>query len=354
MTQHTRRWLWLAIIVTIIALFYAIHEVVLPFIIAIFISYALNPAVEKLHQKKVPRGIATFVFLASFFVIIGLLLVYAIPFLKTELIKFAQDIPGYGERLSQALMPFIKQISSYLEADDFALVRNKVSENLGDMLNWALNFIAKLLTNSLALANLISVIVLTPVIAFYLLRDWPKLMETTGDLLPRKQSNMIIELAHEINKTLGGYIRGQAVVCLILGVIYSTGLYLIGLNYAITIGIVTGVLSFIPYFGAIIGFGAAVGIALGQFGDWTSVGMVAIVFAIGQTIEGAFLAPKLIGNRVGLHPVWVIFSLLAAGSLFGFIGLLLALPIAATIGVILRFLIRKYKKSSLYSGGSKK
>ena len=210
--------------------------------------------------------------------------------------------------------------------------------------------IAGVVTSSVALANLLSLLFITPVVAFYLLRDWDRLKNQTNSLLPQRHAETIRQQLALVDRTLAGFVRGQATVCLVLAAYYGIGLTVIGVDFGLVVGIGIGLISFIPYLGSITGFVVSVGIALAQFDSWLPVGLVVGLFAFGQFLEGYVLTPRLVGDRVGLHPVWVIFALLAGGSLFGFVGLLLAVPAAAVIGVLTRFAVLRYRKSRYYQG----
>jgi predicted PurR-regulated permease PerM len=214
-----------------------------------------------------------------------------------------------------------------------------------------LGVLSSLGSQGLALVGLISLIFITPVVAFYMLLDWDRMVARVDELLPREHAETIRGLAREINEVLAGFLRGQGLVCLFLGVFYAAGLSLVGLKFGLIVGIVTGVLSFIPYLGTVTGFVASVALACFQFWpDYAHIGLVIGIFILGQFIEGNFLQPKLVGNKVRLHPVWVMFAILAFGSLFGFAGALIALPVAAAIGVVARFGIARYEHSRLYWG----
>jgi len=194
---------------------------------------------------------------------------------------------------------------------------------------------------------------ITPVVTFYMLRDWEKLLAAIDGTLPLDHADTIRELARESNAAIAGYVRGQALVCLCLGSIYAIGLSLVGLQFGLVIGLIAGAISFIPFVGTFVGAVMALGMALAQFPpDWIGVAKVAAVFLLGQTLEGNVLSPKLVGDRVGLHPVWIMFALLAGGSLFGFVGILVAVPTAAVIGVIVRYLLRRYRESAIYRGST--
>jgi len=201
-----------------------------------------------------------------------------------------------------------------------------------------------------ALFNTISLLVVTPLVAFYLLRDWDRITAAVDGWLPRDHAPEIRGLARDIDGILAGFVRGQGTVCLFLAVFYGLGLHFVGLEFGLLVGLVTGAISFVPYFGMLIGMVTALGIAFVQFNDWTGFAMVIGVFAAGQVIESFFLTPKLVGERVGLHPVWVIFALMAGGAVFGFTGVLMAVPVAATIGVLVRFVVARYLGSELYRG----
>jgi len=213
-----------------------------------------------------------------------------------------------------------------------------------------MKLVVNILTGGLVLANLLSLVVITPILVFYLLRDWKVFIEHLERNLPKNYRASIVNLGKEMNKSLGGYVRGQSVVCLCLATIYTTGLWLVGLDYAFTVGIISGLLAFIPYVGFIISFTVAIGLALAQFPDWISVGLVALVYATGQTLEATLLTPKLVGDRIGVHPVWIIFALFAGGSLFGFVGVLFALPVAAMTAVLVRAFMRSYRNSVYFKG----
>ena len=209
----------------------------------------------------------------------------------------------------------------------------------------------KLAQGGLAIFNLLALLFLTPVVTFYLLRDWERLVDALDGALPRDHAATIRKLAHESNAAIAGYVRGQALVCITLGTIYAIGLSLVGLQFGLVIGLIAGAISFIPFVGTFVGAVMALGMALVQFPpDWIGVVKVAVVFLIGQMLEGNVLSPKLVGDRVGLHPVWIMFALLAGGALFGFVGVLIAVPVAAVVGVLVRHLIGRYRDSQYYRG----
>jgi predicted PurR-regulated permease PerM len=226
-----------------------------------------------------------------------------------------------------------------------------ISELATQGVGWLTTFLKSLWSGGRALVSLFSLIVVTPVVAFYLIYDWHRMIATVDGWIPVHQRTTVRELAREIDAAIAGFVRGQSAVCLILGSFYAVALTLSGLNFGLLIGLISGLITFIPYVGSMTGLILALGVAVAQFWpDYGSTLVVLGIFLVGQFLEGNVLAPKLVGESVGLHPVWLIFALLAFGYLFGFVGLLVAVPLAATIGVLARFALRRYLESSLYTG----
>jgi predicted PurR-regulated permease PerM len=348
--KNRQIWLWVGLGLAFFGGLYLLQSILMPFLTGLLVAYAMNPAVRRFEKWGISRGFGTGFMILSFFFSIGLLLFIAIPFIQTELLRLAARVPLYGERIMTALKPLLDEASHYIEPNDFERLRSLASTYMGDVITWGIRLLAGILTSSLALANLISLIVITPVVAFYCLRDWSKIVNTIDHWLPRPYEPTLSRLFIEINETIGGFAKGQALVCLVIGAYYSIALTLANLDFSLIVGVVIGVMAFIPYVGAILGFMLSIGIALSQFSDWSSVGIVAGVFAMGQFLEGYFLIPYFVGDRIGLHPVWVIFALLAGGVLYGFVGILFALPVAAGLGVLLRYALQLYLNSSYYLG----
>ena len=346
---NKRGWLWLALLTAIFYIFYLLHGILLPFVTGFLVAYLLNPLVHKLKKYGFSRTISTMTLIFAFFIILGGALFIAIPFLKKELLKLAYKMPDYVNRTIAFIEPYVIQLQNLAKTNDFKNLDETVSAYFGDMASWALTVLAGLFSNTLALANLISLIILTPVVAFYLLRDWPRLLASLDNLLPRDQAPKIRTILSEIHFKLGAYFRGQSLVCLTLALYYIVALTVTGLDFSITIGLITGIMAFIPYFGYLIGVTAGISVAIGQFTDWVYIWAVVGVFAGGQIIETYYLLPKLVGDRIDLHPVWIIFALLTGGLLFGFTGIMLAMPVAAMMGVLIRFALKEYRHSSLYA-----
>lgn len=347
---QSRTWPWMIAIGLGIAALYLVQDILLPFTAGLLVAYAMTPAVRCMSKWGVPRGIGSLLMIVGFMVIIGGLIFIALPFMNTEFMNLAKHMPDYVVRLRGILEPVLDDLSTYFEPSDINRIRETATSHVVDAIRWGVRFLAGILTNGLALANLISLIVITPIVAFYFLRDWEKILATIDGFLPRSGASSIRKVASDINDTIGGFAKGQATVCLVLAVYYMVMLTLVDLDFSVTVGLVIGFMCFIPYVGAITGFVLSMGIALAQFSDWTSIALVGAVFAVGQSMEGYLLVPNLVGDRIGLHPVWVIFSILAGGVIFGFVGILIALPVAAAIGVLVRFGLDSYRKSSYYLG----
>jgi predicted PurR-regulated permease PerM len=278
----------------------------------------------------------------------GLLLL--VPLVAGQLAGFAARAPAYIEALRGQVEQLQQLIEARMEPDQMARIEAALAGSAQKLVGWSTALLGRLISGGAALANLLSLLVITPVVAFYLLRDWDHLVERVDAWLPRHQAETIREQMREVDRMLAGFVRGQSSVCLLLGVFYAAGLTLAGLDFGLLIGLAAGLLTFIPYVGSAVGLVASVGMALVQFDDWTRVAVVAAIFLVGQVLEGNFLTPKLVGDRVGLHPVWVIFALLAGGLLFGLVGVLLALPVAAVVGVLIRFMLARYLDSDYYWG----
>jgi predicted PurR-regulated permease PerM len=322
----------------------------MPFLTGLLVAYAMNPAVRRFEKWGISRTLGTSFMILGFFLLIGLLLFIAIPFIQTELLRLAFHVPQYGERMMAGLKPLLDEASHYVKPQDIEHLRELASTYLGDVITWGIKLLAGILTSGLALANLISLIVITPIVAFYFLRDWDKIIQTIDRWLPRPYEPTLRRLFKEMNAHIGGFAKGQALVCLMVGLYYSIALTLANLDFSVVVGMVIGVVAFIPYVGALFGLMLSMGIAFAQFSDWISIGIVAGIFVVGQTLEAYLLIPYFVGDRIGLHPVWVLFALLAGGVLYGFVGILFALPVAAAVGVLVRHGLALYLKSPYYLG----
>lgn len=334
---------------------YSLGSILMPFLTGFAGAYALNFPASWLSQRYLSRGIASAFLVLSLIIILVTLMLIALPYLQQQLFLLASSIPPLIEQLFQRVAPTLEHISQDFGTPSAAELKTQVISHLGDVLTWSIRVLTNLLSNGMALANLLSLVILTPVITFYLLKDWPRMIASIDSLLPLKWASQIRHYIVTVDRTLSSYAKGQAIICLILMVLYSTALWAVGLKQGIIVGILTGFMSFIPYIGMLIGYMTSLGISFAGFTDWSAIGFVTLVFVTISLIEGNVLIPRFIGQKVGLHPVWIIFALLAAGTWFGFMGILMALPITATLGVITRIIIDWYTGTPFYQqGGTRK
>ena len=347
MSRQQRLIFWLALFVVALFLVWLLRSVLLPFVAGGILAFFLDPATDRL-QRVMPRWAATILVLVLFLVVCVLAVLLFVPLVVSQIAGLISALPGYTELLNEFFRPAMQWLQEQLGEEQVEQLRESAAGFVGDALAVAASVVTGVLRSGVALLNLLSLLVITPVVAFYLLRDWDRLVATVDAYLPHRYQPTIRRLAREVNSTLQSFLIGQATVCLILGVAYAVALSIVGLNFGLVIGLIAGALTFIPYVGSLVGFILSVGIALLQFDDWIMWVVVAAIFFIGQAIEGNFLTPKLVGSSVGLHAVWVIFALMAGGALFGFTGILLAVPVAAVIGVLIRFSLQRYRDSTLY------
>lgn len=341
---------WLVLSLALMVAIWLLRPMLLPFVAGAAIAYFLDPAVDKLVSWRMPRWLGTVLVLLGFVAAVTLLMLLIVPLIQSQMEALIQALPTYIDTVRAKFMPRIYDWLHKLSPKDVEKLREAAGTYAGSAVTWAGGLLKNIVTQGVAFFDILTLLVITPVVAFYLLRDWPKVTRSVDVLVPRKQHSLFRRALKDIDATLSGFLRGQALVCLCLGLIYSIGLSLVGLEYGATIGIVAGVLSFIPYVGSTFGLVVSMVLAFIQFDDSLSIGLTLAVFLFGQVLEGYVLTPKLVGDRVGLHPVWILFALFAGGSLLGFVGILIAVPVAAVIGVLIRLAISHYKESSLYKG----
>ena len=332
-----------------LVLLWALGDILLPFILGGAIAYCLDPIADRLERIGLSRVWAVVVITLTAILLFVAVIVPAAVTLDDQIRNLARNAPGWIETVTDpdGLMiqrfPFLLEYQGRIQ--EFAV-------GLGEALRERSGaIIAGLVTASRGILGIVLLFVIVPVVAFYLLLDWDRMTAQVDALLPREHAPTIRRLFGEIDATLAAFIRGQGTVMLILGTYYAVALMLVGLNFGLIVGFVAGLITFIPYAGAAIGGGLAIGIALFQFwGEWVWIAAVAGIFVSGQMLEGNVLTPKLVGGSVGLHPVWLLFALAVFGTLFGFVGLLVAVPVAASLGVVARFAVAQYRASSLYLG----
>jgi len=341
---------WIAVLVVVGVIIYLLRGILAPFLAGLAVAYLLDPLVDRLEAKRLSRTVATLLVLALFLGLLVGALVLLTPLIYTQLAALVGRIPDYVDAVRTAVAPVLEQLQAKLTDDQVQRLRSAAGEYAGDVVAWLGRVLGGLWSGGLALFNLISLAVIMPLVAFYMLRDWDRIVAWIDGLVPRDAVATVREQAAEIDLRLAGFVRGQATVCLLLGTLYGIGLTVVGLEFGLVVGLGAGLVSFVPYLGTAVGLIAGLGLAFAQFSDWLPILLVALVFGVGQVLEGFVLTPNLVGDRVGLHPAWVLFALMAGGALFGFTGVLLALPAAAVIGVLVRFVVQRYRDGPLYNG----
>ena len=341
---------WIGALVLFVLALWLLSEILLPFIVGLAIAYVLRPLADRIERAGVNRLAAALILITLVVLAFVWIILLVAPLLGGQLASFIDRIPGYVARLqtliSDPSRPWLhKLVGEGLNTD----------KSIGDLVpqgvGWVTTFLRSLWSGGRALVSLFSLVVVAPVVAFYLVYDWHRMIASVDAWIPVHQRETVRRLAREIDAAIAGFVRGQTAVCLILGSFYAVALTLTGLNFGLLIGLVSGLITFIPYVGSMTGLILSLGVAVAQFWpEWTSIAIVLGIFMVGQFLEGNVLSPKLVGESVGLHPVWLIFALLAFGYLFGFVGLLVAVPLAATIGVLTRFALKRYLESSIYTG----
>ncbi|MEF2070946.1 AI-2E family transporter [Consotaella aegiceratis] len=335
----------------LVALLWLFSGILLPFVLGMVIAYFLDPVADWLERHGFSRLTATITILVLFTILFIAVILVVVPVIGSQIGGFLGRVPDYLDRLQVLAASARSGPLAWLLGGDESTLKQDFAQFAKQGASLATAFLGQLWTSSLAVVNFVSLFVVTPVVAFYLLVDWDPMIAKIDAWVPRQHVTTVRRLAREIDLAVAGFVRGQSTVCLLLGTFYGVGLTLVGLNFGLLIGLFAGFISFVPYIGSIVGLVLAVGVALVQFWpDWIWVVATAAVFFAGQFIEGNILQPKLVGASVGLHPVWLMFALFAFGALFGFVGLLIAVPASAAIGVLVRFAIQQYLSSEMYYG----
>lgn len=364
---------WAIVCAVLLVALWGLGNVILPFVLGGAVAYFLDPVADRLEEMGLGRAAATTLITIAAAMIFIFAILLIVPTIVAQAIDLAQFMPTLFENLGEfsrtAYAKIIERFPSLAFTDTSSgqptIVQQQL-QKLGQVAQSATSsIIESLLSSAAGFVNVLMLMVIVPVVAFYLLLDWDHMVAKIDDMLPRDHAPTVRMIARDIDRTLASFIRGQGTVCLALGTYYAIALMLAGLNFGVVVGAIAGLITFIPYVGALVGGALAIGLALFQFwgsievvdGDtvthttnWLRIAIIAAIFFIGQFLEGNVLTPKLVGSSVGLHPVWLIFALSAFGSLFGFVGMLVAVPVAAVIGVVARFMIAQYKDSRLYRG----
>lgn len=341
---HGRFWAAVALIF-FLALWF-LGPVMLPFLVGGAIAYFLDPVADRLERLGLSRIAATTLITLAALVLFILLVLAVIPMLVGQLTALINAAPEISAKLTTQLITQFPELS-----DSTSTMRQTLAEIAQTIQAKGGSLAQGVISSLLSVVSALLFIVIVPVVAFYLLVDWDHMIARIDGLLPRAQAPTIRQIAREIDAVLAGFVRGQVTVCLALGAYYATALMAAGLQFGLVIGAFAGAITVIPYIGSLLGGALAIGLAFYQFwGDWLQIGLIAFIFGLGQFIEGNVLTPRLVGKSVGLHPVWLMFALSVFGGLFGFVGMLVAVPLSATIGVLTRFVIARYQESRLYTG----
>ena len=342
---------WIGVLIAIIFTLWLLKGILLPFVAGIALAYFLNPVVVRLEHIGISRVPSTLVIVGIMICVVMLFFLVVLPVLSTQLFDFIQRLPAYVTRLQGLFTEENREWLSHLLGDRLPDLQQSISELMTQAVTYLAGMLSSVWTGGQAVLSMFALMVVTPVVVFYILCDWDTMIDFMDRLIPIPQRDVVRDLAKSMDMSIAGFVRGQAMVCLILGTFYAVSLSMIGLNFGLLIGIVSGIITFIPYVGSLTGFVLAMGVAIVQFfPDWGMIGTVFAIFVTGQAVEGYVLSPKLVGDSIGVHPVWLMFALFAFGYLFGFVGLLLAVPLTAATGVLVRFAIAQYRQSSLYSG----
>ena len=345
---------WLIAIIVLIGFLWLFRSILLPFVAGMALAYFLDPVADFLERLGFSRLIATVLIVFFFLMAFIFSLAVFLPLLINQAQAFAEYVPTLVVRLQEMIASTESKWLRQIVGDDGATLQDTINKWLGEGVGLISTLLKQVWSSGKAIVDVLSLLIVTPVVAFYMLFDWDNMVAKIDKTLPRDNLKTIREVMRDINTAIAGFVRGQGTLCLILGLFYGIALSILGLKFGLLIGLFAGLISFIPYVGSITGLVISIGVALVQFWpDWIPVAIVAGIFGVGQFVEGNILQPKLVGNSIGLHPVWLMFALFAFGSLFGFTGLLIAVPAAAAVGVIVRFGLKRYLDSDLYTGHEK-
>ncbi|WP_374331190.1 AI-2E family transporter [Aestuariivirga sp.] len=351
MTLQRQVMIWAASFAVLVLALWLLSPILLPFLAGFVLAYFLDPIADRLQSWGLSRLTAALLIVIVALILLVAALVVFVPMLADQVGRFAGELPALVQSFATRLNGWAPAWMKDAVAKSGADIQGSITQFAGNAANWVLSVLKTLLTGGLALVNLVSLLVVTPIVAFYMLIDWDRMIQTIDSWVPRDYVDTVRELGRDVNAAMAGFIRGQGTVCLVLGIFYAAGLSIAGLKFGLAIGLFAGALTFIPYAGAATGGVVAIGVALVQFWpDYWAIGLVVAIFGVGQFLEGNFLSPKLVGKSIGLHPVWLMFALFAFGYAFGFVGLLLAVPMAAAAGVLVRFGLKQYLASRLYLG----
>jgi predicted PurR-regulated permease PerM len=346
---------WIVVLFGALLFFWYLQDILLPFIAGFVLAYFLDPLADKLEARGVPRILATVIIVFTALLVLATGIIFVVPVLGQQISRLVSDFPVLSQQLVEFFNLWAPDWLRALLPDSGGGLQATLSTYGDKVLGWLVSIGSTLLSGGKSLINVFSLVIITPIVAFYILNDWDRIVAIIDSYLPRRQQDGLRAMARDVDGALAGYIRGQGTLCLILAVFYALGFVVVGLKNGLAIGLMTGLLTFIPFFGALLGGATALGVGALQFGlfDTHLLGVIGVL-ALGQFLEGYVLSPKLVGHSIGLHPVWMMFAILAFTYVFGIMGLLLAVPLAATTGVLVRHGLARYLASEIYLGPAKK
>lgn len=350
MSQTKRTIIWGLAIAVLLAILHALKDILFPFVAGMAFAYFLDPLADKLEEKGCSRLLATTIIILALFLLILFGLALLFPVLQSQIVSVAERLPVIIAVLQSNVADARSFVESALPPDTLAAAGHAASDYSATIIGWAKTVVSKLVSGGSAFFELISLVLVAPIVSFYMLLEWDNIVSRMDHLLPRGQAPVIRQQIRLMDESISAFVRGQTSVCLCLAAYYAVALSLTGLEAGLLIGLGAGLISFVPYVGAITGIAVGVGVGIVQFDTWGPVFGIASIFIIGQVCESYILTPRLVGDKVGLHSLWIVFALMVGGSLFGFTGILLAVPTAASIGVLIRYGTGCYLDSTFYRG----
>ncbi|GAB5470813.1 MAG: AI-2E family transporter [Rhodospirillales bacterium] len=348
---HRRQWpFWLLLALCALGFLILVRQVALPFVAGLALAYFLDPPVDRLQERGLSRTLGAFLVFLLFALVFLAMLAMVGPLLVSQLVDLLNNLPSLLAAGREQALTFIEQIGERFDIDAKAKLRDYVGSFTEEALNTLISLVLNLIQSGVAIVNIVSLLLITPLVAFFCLLRWDEIVASVDSLLPRPERPALRVVAKDIDRALAGFVRGQALVCLIMATYYAAVLTLSGLQYGAAVGLLAGILTFIPYIGALSGFALTVTLSFIQFPDFWSAMIPIAFFLLGQAVEGNVLTPRLVGRGIGLHDVWVLFAVLAGGAIAGFLGVLVAVPVAAVIGVLVRHAVKRYRETRYFQG----
>lgn len=349
---HTRYQIvfWMCAVLLLFGFVWIFKPILLPFVLGMIIAYLLDPAVKTMRRKNIPRWAASLLILGTFVLFVVLLLVMLMPLAYKEIMQLVDMVPHYIDRITQTIHRYSGWLQHKFKGSNLTNIQDALQSNITGAMQAGGGLVLTLATGGWAAINIIYTCILTPIIAYLMMNDWPRMKSWIDDMVPRGSHETVGELWHEIDRKLSGFIRGQLTICFLLGMSYAIALTLIGLNFGFLIGLLIGIMTIIPLVGSTTGLLLALSIGWFQTNELSYLALIIAVFFMGQFVEGNILTPRIMGKSVGMHSLWVLFALMAGGTLFGIVGMLVAVPVMAAAGVLIGFAIRRYKRSAVYNG----